>query len=113
MSCRAQRCPAARLCGLSVSTPTQEQLDRCGDALGLQNIVKVIPADRLWALQAWETGVYLVLAVAGFAFAVWWLRRLVAAPTTPLALSVVALRAFDEIAVGLNASPMVLYRVCY
>ena len=48
---------AARLCGLSADNPTKEQLDACGETLGLHNVVVVIPADRFWDLQLWETTV--------------------------------------------------------
>ncbi len=66
---------AARLCGLATASPTKEQLDACGEKLGLENVVSVLPADRFWALQAWETAMFVVLAIAVTGFCFWWVRR--------------------------------------
>lgn len=65
----------ARLCGLEVSTMTKEQMDECGRRLGLHDVVRVIPGDRFWALQAWETALFLALALALVGFSFWWVRR--------------------------------------
>ncbi len=54
---------------------TKEQMDACGRRLGLHDVVRVIPADRFWALQAMETALFLGLALALVAFAFWWVRR--------------------------------------
>ena len=65
----------ARLCGLDTITPTKEQLDECGRQLGLHDVVRVIPNDRFWVLQAWETALFLTLALALVGFSFWWVRR--------------------------------------
>jgi len=69
---------AVRLCDLPTTVPTKEQLDTCGQQLGLHDVVKVVPADRFWALQAWEAAVFAGLAVALGGFCYWWIRRRVA-----------------------------------
>jgi flagellar biogenesis protein FliO len=50
-------------------------MDACGHQQGLHEVVRVIPADRFWALQAMETALFLGLALALVAFAFWWVRR--------------------------------------
>ena len=66
---------AVRLCDLPTTPPTKQQLDACGQQLGLHDVVKVVPADRFWVLQAWEAAVFAGLAVALGAFCYWWIRR--------------------------------------
>ncbi len=66
---------AADLCGLATARPTKAQLDACGERLGLQDVVTVIPADRFWALQGWETAILAALALATVGFCFWWVRR--------------------------------------
>jgi hypothetical protein len=65
----------ARRCGLLLDTMTKEQMDACGRELGLHDVVRVIPGDRFWALQAMETALFLGLALALVGFAFWWVRR--------------------------------------
>ena len=69
---------AAELCGLGNVLPTKEQLDACGQRLGLRDVVSYLPADRFWALQAAEAAVFALAAVALVGLCFWWVRRRVA-----------------------------------
>jgi hypothetical protein len=69
---------AAELCGIPTANPTKAQLDACGEKLGLDNVVTVLPADRFWALQGWEAATFVALALAVGAFCFWWVRHRVA-----------------------------------
>jgi len=64
-----------RLCHRNVADITKFDLDACGRELGLHNVVRVIPPDRFWVLQAWEAAIFggLALVLVGFTF--WWVRR--------------------------------------
>lgn len=68
----------ARLCGLDIVTMTKEQMDACGRRLGLHDVVRVIPGDRFWALQAMEAALFVGLAAVLVAFSFWWVRRRIA-----------------------------------
>jgi hypothetical protein len=48
---------------------------QCADRLGLQNLATLQPASRYWAFQAWETAIFLALALALAAFCFWWTAR--------------------------------------
>lgn len=65
----------ARICGYDIATVTKAQLDACGKRLGLHEVVRVIPADRFWALQAMESALFLALALGLVGFSFWWVRR--------------------------------------
>ena len=43
--------------------------------LGYRQRVTYQPAGRYWALQAYETAIFLALALALIGFCFWWLRR--------------------------------------
>ena len=66
---------AAEMCRLGTELPTKEQLDACGQQLGLHDVVRFVPADRFWALQVTEAALLLALAVAAGAFCFWWVGR--------------------------------------
>jgi hypothetical protein len=48
---------------------------QCADRLGLHNLATLQPASRYWAFQAWETAIFLALALALVAFCFWWTSR--------------------------------------
>ncbi|HEY7070219.1 MAG TPA: hypothetical protein VH479_08905 [Acidimicrobiales bacterium] len=64
-----------RLCHQEMGTMAKVDLEECGRQLGFHNVLRVVPADRFWALQAWEAAIFggLALALVGFSF--WWVRR--------------------------------------
>ena len=64
-----------RLCQRDISNITKVHLDQCGRRLGLHDVVRVIPADRFWVLQAWESAIFLGMALALMGFSFWWVRR--------------------------------------
>ncbi len=64
-----------RLCQRDISNITKVDLDQCGRRLGLHDVVRVIPADRFWLLQAWESAIFLGMALALMGFSFWWVRR--------------------------------------
>jgi hypothetical protein len=64
-----------RLCQRDISNITKVYLDQCGRRLGLHDVVRVIPADRFWVLQAWESAIFLGMALALMGFSFWWVRR--------------------------------------
>jgi hypothetical protein len=66
---------AAELCGLTTTGPTKEQLDACGQELGLENIVRVLPDDRFWTLQLAEAALVVTFTVVLVALCFWWIRR--------------------------------------
>jgi len=50
----------------------------CGAALGALHLREVItyqPASRFWALQWYETGIFVALALALAGFCLWWIQR--------------------------------------
>ncbi len=49
--------------------------EQCADRLGLHNVATLQPASRYWAFQAWETTIFLALALALVAFCFWWTGR--------------------------------------
>jgi hypothetical protein len=49
---------------------------RCVDQLHLSNVVVYQPASRYWPFQAYESLIFVGLAVAVGAFTLWWVRRL-------------------------------------
>ena len=54
---------------------TQQQ---CNGFLATQHLRRQItyqPASRFWAFQAYETAIFLALALVLAAFCVWWIRR--------------------------------------
>jgi hypothetical protein len=51
-------------------------VSRCVSQLHLSNVVTYQPASRYWPFQAYESLIFLGLAVAVGAFTVWWVRRL-------------------------------------
>jgi hypothetical protein len=65
----------AELCGLSTANPTKEALDACGERLSLHDVLRVHPADQFWTLQAWETAIFLALALGLGFLCIWWIRR--------------------------------------
>jgi hypothetical protein len=66
---------AAEMCRLGTDVPSKEQLDACGQQLGLHDVVRFVPGDRFWALQLREAALLLALAVAVGAFSFWWVSR--------------------------------------
>ena len=57
------------------STGAQQQ---CNTFLATQHLRRQIsyqPASRFWAFQAYETAIFLALALALAGFCVWWIRR--------------------------------------
>ena len=64
-----------RLCHRNIADITKFDLDACGRELGLHNVVRVIPPDRFWVLQAWESAIFLGMALALMGFSFWWVRR--------------------------------------
>jgi hypothetical protein len=65
----------ARLCHQDLGTIGKVDLDECGRQVGLHNVLRVIPADRFWALQAWESAVFVGMALVLMGFSFWWVRR--------------------------------------
>ena len=65
----------ASLCDLGRPDPTKAQLDECGRRLGLHDVMQVHPADSFWALQLWESAIFVGLALALVGFSFWWVRR--------------------------------------
>jgi hypothetical protein len=66
---------AAELCGLATDNPSKEQLDACGQELGLENVVSLLPDDSFWTLQILEAAVVVTLAFAVGALCLWWTHR--------------------------------------
>jgi hypothetical protein len=65
-----------RLCGLTTrSAQTNTQLAACARRLGVHDIVTMHPANQFWPLQAWETTLFLTLALLCGLFCFWWVRR--------------------------------------
>jgi hypothetical protein len=55
-----------------------ESVQSCNNAIGalhLRQAISFEPASRFWALQGYETGAYLLLAVVLAAACTWWLNR--------------------------------------
>ena len=50
-------------------------LNACLGAHGIRNVVTYQPADRFWALQSIEAGIYVAIAIVCIAVTVWWVRR--------------------------------------
>ena len=71
--------PAGRPFNLNTVSACQGNTPRaCNDALSslhLRAVLAYQPASRFWALQWYETGIFLAaaLVLAGFCF--WWIRR--------------------------------------
>jgi hypothetical protein len=63
-----------RLCGLGAKRGELA----CMRAHHLYNVAVYQPADRFWAMQGVEAGIFLGLALALFAFAGWWMRKRIA-----------------------------------
>jgi hypothetical protein len=64
--------PPLRACGPNAT------YSACTAAIGrlhLRQVVVYQPASRFWALQWYETAIYLALALALAGFCVWWVRR--------------------------------------
>jgi hypothetical protein len=64
-----------RVCGLTIEGRSDEaQRISCVNELGLHDIVRAHPGDHFWALQIWESLVFVSLAIA-LAVACFWLLR--------------------------------------
>ncbi|MHB8463294.1 MAG: hypothetical protein ACYDH6_04505 [Acidimicrobiales bacterium] len=50
-------------------------LRACAQRLGIHDVLTVQAARNYWPFQAWEAGMFAVLAVASLAAAFWWTRR--------------------------------------
>ena len=65
--------PATRACD-SAAASSQDCLASLG-RLHLRQLVIYQPAGRYWAFQWYETGIFLVVALALAVFCIWWIRR--------------------------------------
>ena len=74
VSSRAVDNALARACDLTRQS-TGDDFAACAKRLGFHDVVRMQPASRFWALQGWETAIFLVLAavLAGACF--WWIRH--------------------------------------
>jgi hypothetical protein len=65
---------ASATCGLTRQSSPKAWTD-CAKRLGFRDVVRIQPANHFWALQAWETAIFLLLAagLAGYCF--WWVRH--------------------------------------
>lgn len=66
---------AAALCRIGTDLPSKAQLDACGRRLGLRDVVRVVPDERFWALQAAEAALFVAAALALVGFSFWWVGR--------------------------------------
>ena len=63
------------LCNIPEGGFSKNAFQACTQRLGLHQILTVQPPNRYWSFQAWEAGIFVVLAVAAGGFAFWWVRR--------------------------------------
>jgi hypothetical protein len=54
---------------------TQADNVACMNQLGLHDVVRIHPARQFWALQGWESAVFLALALVLAASCFWWVRH--------------------------------------
>jgi hypothetical protein len=71
-------CPNLKPSGAQASSFQQagDLVARCVDQLHLSNVVVYQPANRYWPFQAYESLIFVGLAVVVGAFTMWWIRRL-------------------------------------
>ena len=63
------------VCHLPEGEFSRDSLRACAQRLGLHEILTVQPANRYWPFQAWETAIFVVLALAATGFTFWWTRH--------------------------------------
>ena len=63
----------ASACHLTRASTTAD-FENCAHRLGIHDVARIVPANRFWALQAWEAAIFVALAL-GLASAAWWLLR--------------------------------------
>jgi hypothetical protein len=66
------------LCGLPEGEFSQGALQSCAQKHQLHEVLTVQPGNRYWSFQAWEFGIFALLAAACVVFAFWWMRKRIA-----------------------------------
>jgi hypothetical protein len=51
------------------------ELIRCANRVGIHDVVRMHPDDQFWAMQAWESLCFVVLAAGVAALCYWWVTR--------------------------------------
>jgi hypothetical protein len=54
---------------------TGDELAACARRLGFHDVVRMQPGSRFWALQGWETAIFVALAVVLAGTCFWWIRH--------------------------------------
>jgi hypothetical protein len=66
------------LCRLPGDDFSARALQACAQQHQLHEVLTVQPGNRYWPFQAWEFGIFVLLAAACVAFAFWWTRKRIA-----------------------------------